>query len=385
MKLTEAIINEINEIPKLKYLLINLMHKNEKVSADFKVIQKQLASLQQKYDSLQNDYEILSKTSQNLQSNQGDVEFERIRADFNQNACEFLTRLIRGVDHSDPVSSSTKLIDEFRSEIKLSIDSQKLSIQKELSDQTKFLKEKTALINEMRDQLNRPISQDVEKLLNEKDESITKYKSMLQRSVKSDQRNQEQISVLQSEVNRLNELLSQNSSPQSQSAPVEEVTKLQLVITSLEERIRNSAPSKELEAKYDRLQAMFEKSNRIYSQLDEKYQNLLKSMNQKKFYSIIEESLVVEVPDVTTMERKATKKDPKPKSQKMSGAEALIASLRKTILQYFLCKDDSQADLVPVILEIVGCTPEQIATVERNQEARRHLINKTGAFFGIFG
>lgn len=384
MKLTEAIINEINEIPKLKYLLINLMHKNENTSQENKVLTKQIANLNSKYESLQKDYEILSSTSQNLKSGHGDAEFERIRADFNQKACEFLTKLIRGIETTESVLTATNIVEDFKSELNLAIETQKLNIQKSMAEQTKLLKEKTSLINDMKEKLDRPISEDVEKLLSEKDEAINKYKSMLQRSVKSDQRNQEQISVLQTEINRLNDLIATSSVVPSQTAPVEEVTRLELLVASLEERLRNSAPSKELEAKYDKLQAMFEKSNRIYSQLDEKYRNLQKTINQKKFYSMIEESLIVEVPDRFTSEQKP-KKSSGEKSKKLGNAEALIASLRKTILQYFLCKDDSQADLVPVILEIVGCTPDQIATVERNQEARKHLINKTGAFFGFFG
>ena len=380
MKLTEAIINQINEIPKLRYLLINLAQKQEETSAQNKKLNKNLKNLEAKYDLVKKDYDALLDSSDSSQLHQSDVDFERIRADFNQKSCEFLTKLIRGTIQNDAVQHATEIIEDFKNELNFTIQTQRDKVAQTISDQNKLIKEKTNTIEELREKAEKPISDDVEKLINEKDEAINQLKSMLQRSVKSDQRNQEQIKSLQMENKELTEMLSKSG--KNEKAPVEDVAKLEMQISELEQRVSKSSASKELEQKNERLQMMLERSNRLYSQLDERYQELEKSLQQKHFYAIVEETFCFEIKE--QMNSAPKKKEKSPKNMKIE-YEAVIASLRKTLLQYFLCTDSNQVDLVPVILEIVGCTQEQVGAVTRSMESRKHLINKTGGFFGLFG
>ena len=403
MKLTEAIINQINEVPKLRYLLVNLVQKQEDTSSQNKQLKKKLSNLESKYNAVKKDYDTLVDNSEYTQLHQSDIEFERIRADFNQKACEFFVKIINNISITDAVSEATEIVNEFKSELNFTIQAQRDKVNQTLSQQNKLIQEKTMLIEDLKEKADKPISDDVEKLINDKDEAISQLKEMLQRSVKSDQRNQEQIQTLQQQNKELTELLSSkgdnSKNKNTTDMPVETITKLEMQISELEQRLANSSASKELEIKNERLQMMLEKSNKLYSQLDERYQLLEKNVTQKQFYAIVQESFCFEIPSQndslpnsnssqlikSSSSSSFTTTSKKEEKRKRIEYEAMVASLRKTLLQYFLCTNDNQEELVPVILEIVGCTQEQVYTVTRNLETRKHLINKTGKLFGLFG
>ena len=78
-------------------------------------------------------------------------------------------------------------------------------------------------------------------------------------------------------------------------------------------------------------------------------------------------------------------KNGKKKAKKVASNEsAVIVSLRKTLLQFFLTDEENQENLIPVVLEIVGCNKEQIEGALTNYKRHQHLINRAGSFFGLF-
>lgn len=288
--------------------------------------------------------------------------------------------------------------------------------------------------------MNSPISKDIEKLITEKDSAILEMKSMLQSSVNSDKRKQQLIEEQQAEIQKLHNLLSQSSSNKASdinnssfnsslhsnlhNSDVAEVARLERTIADLENRINNSQASRELEIKNERLSSMIEKSNLLYAdaveeirKLKEKYllacdSNQLKIVNSFSFHSS-SQSYDTDImstgidnrndndnnnenfstPLVKTsskskskMKLNSTNPSDKIKMKKIKHTyRVLIASLRQTLLQFFLKDEASQISLVPVILELVGCNQQQIDTVMLKIQSSQHFVNRTGGFFGFFG
>jgi hypothetical protein len=59
------------------------------------------------------------------------------------------------------------------------------------------------------------------------------------------------------------------------------------------------------------------------------------------------------------------------------------AYLRTTLVQFFAQDADRRGELVKLILELVGCTPQQVAAAQRQWTRSNQLIQKTTGFFGF--
>ena len=56
--------------------------------------------------------------------------------------------------------------------------------------------------------------------------------------------------------------------------------------------------------------------------------------------------------------------------------------LKRTMLQFFLQYDSKKDELIPMILELVGCNQQQISAAQR-QWARSHQLFSRTSFFGF--
>lgn len=289
----------------------------------------------------------------------------------------------------------------------------------------------------LQDQLNTamssPISKDIEKLITEKDSAINEMKSMLQSSVNSDKRKQQLIEEQQNEIQKLHDLLLQypankgtngigntslstNMSSISHTDDVGEVARLERTIDDLEDRLSKSQPSRELELKNEKLSSMIEKSNLLYADAVEKLRKLNERYSSEKDPKQLKISISLSFQSNAQVKQTKTKSSDtennangnsnedilmspvksnskmhittpseKEKMKKIKHTyRALIASLRQTLLQFFLKDEASQISLVPVILELVGCNKQQIDTVMLRIQSSQHFVNRTGGFFGLF-
>ena len=125
------------------------------------------------------------------------------------------------------------------------VESQKY--QKKIQELTEYFerKEKEPSITEM------------QSLVNEKDQTIAKLKTLVSRTIKSEQRRQQQIDDLQNELQEKSAHVdSGNVTPDI----LETVARLESQVAELKQRLENSQANKEMELKNEKLTKMLEKN-----------------------------------------------------------------------------------------------------------------------------
>jgi hypothetical protein len=221
-----------------------------------------------------------------------------------------------------------------------------------------------------------PLPKDVENAIAEQDQSIMKLKGMIQRYSKSDETKQTEIETQRQEIRRLSALIT-DQQVAVQGAPIEKLARLEHEVSELQSQLVNSSTSRQLEAKCEKLTAMLERSNRLYSDLNGRYQMILGQVSQNT------RKLSLSVPQCAEFVQAGVARKGKAKSA-TSGGNAVLGSLRQTLLQYFLTELAEQEHLVPVILDLVGCSPDQIQAAVRNVRSNQQIVNRVGGVFSFF-
>lgn len=457
MKLTEDMVRQIHDVEKLQYLLIGMIQKKIEQSKKTDIQKKQIKDLRSKLKAATEELNTLHKKLDEIGLHQYDGQFEKIRADFNEFYFTQLFQIIQGIpsltnNNESNESSQSISSPAFISELKTFRESLSKVSEEQLHHYENLISDKNEEINTIKnkmeilqEQLNTamssPISKDIEKLITEKDSSINEMKTMLQSSMNSDKRKQQQIEEQQIEIQKLHNLLlqsptnkiqtnndnSSNLNSISHNSDVGDIARLERTISDLETRLNNSKPSRELELKNERLSSMIEKSNLLYSdaveqirKLKEKYSSdknskqlkicLTFSMNsnskttkntelnqnrlnnsdlENKNDNDNDENISYQMSPIKI--KSPTKEDSMSNAEKLKIKKikhtyrVLIASLRQTLLQFFLKDEASQISLVPVILQLVGCNQQQVDTVMLRIQSSQHFVNRTGGFFGLFG
>lgn len=452
-------VRQIHDVEKLQYLLIGMIQKKIEQSKKADLQKKQIKELRNKLKVATEELNTLRKKLDEIGIHQYDGNFEKIRADFNEFYFTQLFQLIQGIpsfgNSNDASGSSQSLLSpsfisemtSFRETLSKTSEEQRQHFEKLISQKNDDIDAIKSKMDVLQDQLNTaissPISKDIEKLITEKDSAINEMKTMLQSSVNSDKRKQQQIEEQQAEIQKLHDMLLQSSAgkmPNSNSNSslnsnlnsishnndVGDVARLERTIADLETRLSNSRPSRELELKNERLSSMIEKSNLLYADAVEQIRKLKEKCSSKKDSKQLKISLTFSIQsnsqsnkiaqpkqitdnssinsnndddeDVPTPLTKAgsklnspTKGDLSTPSDKIKMKKikhtyrVLIASLRQTLLQFFLKDEASQISLVPVILELVGCNQQQVDAVMLRIQSNQHFVNRTGGFFGLFG
>jgi chromosome segregation ATPase len=201
--------------------------------------------------------------------------------------------------------------------------------------------------------------------LSEKEKTNVKLKVLLNNYVVSDDRKQRQIDELQAEIGLYAKRFA-SASQGSDNAMLETVVRLEAQVKELEQRLHEGQASAELHTKNAQLAAMLEKSTRLYSELLEHRESAAQAA--RAFRLSLDKTLVIETG------APAAPRD---------GALMLNAYLKSTLIQFFGQDAVNRSALIPLILELVGCTPQQVRAAQRQWERSNHLINKTVGFFGL--
>ena len=378
--LTEESIAQIDNPEKLRFLLSGVVQKNTKQLKRIKVLQKQLKKSRNENKELSTSMKEMKITVQDNQIYHTEYELEKIRAQFNEFAFTSLFEIVQNLK----IDNLESLLNEMKNcmeKFKVKQDEQINCFKKLLQDKENEIEQLNKKIDELKETIDKlessPISKDVEDLLNEKDQSIVKLRSLIQRYAKSDQIKQQQIDEQQRQIQQFIDSYSnrESSLKQSNNDSVK-IAKLEKQIIELQSQIDLNSSNHEAEAKTDKLTALLEKSNMLYYQLNEKYLALKESTRKDKKLTA-QTTLLFEVLTKGKIKKQQNKKG-------VNTESAIVVSLRKTLLQYFLTELENQESLIPVILEIVGCNKDQIEGAVRNHKINHHIINRAGSFFGLF-
>jgi hypothetical protein len=122
----------------------------------------------------------------------------------------------------------------------------------------------------------------------------------------------------------------------------------------------------------------------MYATLLYEHRKLLGEKGSKRRSILRRDAFVVFERDCRRMdERTARRKRLSPSAEKEAKL-VKAAYLRKVVLQYFSLEKESERNtMVPILLELVGCTVDQIAVVNRHILRNQSLIARTAGFFGF--
>jgi len=247
--------------------------------------------------------------------------------------------------------------------------------------------------------------------LGEKLDKIEKLKGLLTRSMRSDKRREQQIEILQIDladrdrrIESLNLELEEHkvfSAKQSMR-----IGQLEEELNELNNRLNNGIGSEIAQKKNEKMKQMLEKSNSLYAELETRYQKLTEQLQtekeKKKSYPIPSKVIIIgekdsyilysdgtykfvdsfsKLPEVETYDfRKALAQNEKNAIQDSSFIKVY---LRKVFLEFFIGDPLTQNRLIPVILQLLECTKDQIIAAQRNYAEGRQIIAKATAVLNI--
>ena len=217
------------------------------------------------------------------------------------------------------------------------------------------------------------MSQESQDALEKKDKMIVKLKTLLQRAVNADQRKDQQIAALQSEMNALVQK-AHGSAEGVDAANVETIVKLEKENRLLQQQLDEAKPSVELQEKNERLTKMLEKSNTLYAQVLSHNRELLARIDKTMKCNICRVDSFTMKPQDEVQQRQL-------KEKKRDEVVLVGTYLKSTLIQFFAQDAKSRGDLIPLILELVGCNEQQINAAKRQWERSNQLIQKTSGFF----
>ena len=205
--------------------------------------------------------------------------------------------------------------------------------------------------------------------IDDKNATINKLKTLLSRAVKSEQRKQQEIDAIESDRKQLLERFTHLSSSQD----------IFQKDTDSFSKPDNDPQIEELINQNKKLHEMLETSSRLFSELQEKHRHLKRQMQHPQCH-------IESFPVFECLEHPDTKRKLKRMTDNAKKEARLVKSayLRRVLLQYFSQEEDSDRNMmIPMILELVGCTKEQISMVMRQIERNQQLIARTAGFFGL--
>lgn len=382
------IMNQNSKISDLEYNIAKatsnegeLESRLSSVIEEKKQLQESLTHVNDNYGKGQNELNGLKSMLEALKNNIEDKENEIANLlKSKQESSDFIeqikAQLIEKETHVTELTSDINESNIRAQELQYKID--------ELNAEVAKLQEKNASIETLK-KSNEELLLEVEELrvkqhvsdqsLKEK-ENLTK---LLNRSIKSDQRNKKEIDQLKSELMEMREKTPFSASVENE----EKIIALQNRVNELEERLHNSKANQDSENRCKKLSSMLEKSNQLYSQLLEEHQSLQAKMKeadlQGKFKKIqLKLSLnTFEVKETTTT---TVSGDNSRVKNLDDGHDVMNAYLRRVLLQFFMQDDSKRLDLIRIILSTVNCTEAQIQAAEKEWDRQNPIIERTSGF-----
>lgn len=167
-----------------------------------------------------------------------------------------------------------------------------------------------------------------------------------------------------------------NGTSEKNSGLMETVVKLEYENKELEKRLSEAQPSAELQSKNERLAKMLEKSHTLYSQLSSENKELRERLSRRNSSRTLKMQSCTNVTveptrDAQIRENKEKKRD-----------EVLLVNtyLKSSLIQFFAQDSQGRANLIPLILELVGCNEQQIRAARRQWARSNQFIQKAGIF-----
>jgi hypothetical protein len=237
-------------------------------------------------------------------------------------------------------------------------------VSSELSSASSTLLERNGTIQEQESEIGR-----LREVVANSDKTQRELKLLIQRSVDAKNRAEQQIDALRAELQGYASRISDQPAVAGKDN-VATIVKLEAQVKELEQRLAEAQPSADLQAKNAKLTGMLEKSNLLYGQMMDENKTLRLRLMPPK---LVRYNAAFFVPPEPTLAKAPERKE----------APVVNAYLKTTLIQFFGQDADRKGELVPMILELVGCTPEQIAAGQRQWARSNHLIQKTTGFFGF--
>jgi hypothetical protein len=188
------------------------------------------------------------------------------------------------------------------------------------------------------------------------------------------------------------------------------IEQLELELTEMTNRLQSGAGSEAAQKRNERMKQMLERSSALYADLQTRYQKLSQDLEDEKQRNskigrpermiILSDEECVTLNDDRTFtigpilpqpktvivqdlrHRHTANKDPKLKDG--GAAEALLkVYLRGVLLEFFIGDASAQHRLIPVILQLLECSPEQITAAQRGYAEGRQIIAKAASMLGL--
>jgi chromosome segregation ATPase len=191
-------------------------------------------------------------------------------------------------------------------------------------------------------------------------------KALLQRAVESDQRSQQRIGQLQAELAVLSERLVTDAGAQDHGM-LERVVALELANQALERRLSEARPSADAEEKVARLTTMLEKAKVMWSDAAMQNKELMTRLRDPNLSLCPGETFAIQASAGNAAEN----------------GSVVNAYLRATLIQFFGQDASRRGELVPLILQLIGCSEQQKRAAQRQWDRSNQLIHKTTGLFGF--
>jgi DNA repair exonuclease SbcCD ATPase subunit len=210
--------------------------------------------------------------------------------------------------------------------------------------------------------------------IEERAAAVATLRTMLDRAMRCDERKQAQVEALQRERDELNARVSALMAQLKAANAAPEATMAVAVAVA--------QPRDDLEARARKLQRRLDAAN-------ERYAALLYEHRKGRGEGVRVGGSPLRCHSFVLFESQGSRNDGARRKRLSASVEKearLVKSayLRKVVLQYFsLERESERTTMVPILLELVGCTVDQIAVVNRHLQRNQSLIARTAGFFGF--
>jgi hypothetical protein len=243
---------------------------------------------------------------------------------------------------------------------------------------------------------------------------IVKLKNLLKRSMRSEKRGEQQVESLQIDVddrNRHVQMLNQELEDKNAfiARQTERVEQLELELTEMSNRLQSGAGSEAVQKRNERMKQMVEKSSSLYADLQTRYRQVCADLEEEKRKKsrpgVPEKVVILSDEEALTLQNNGTYEiapplrhypktvivqdfrsgsgDAKTKDSAPGGQPLLKVYLRGVLLEFLIAEASTQMQLIPVILSLLDCSPEQIAAAQRGFAEGKQIIAKAAMALGL--
>ena len=239
----------------------------------------------------------------------------------------------------------------------------------------------------------------------QKDAKVVKLKGLLTRSMRSDKRREQQIESLQIDLAdkvRHIEALNQELEGKTQFAArqADRISQLESDLAELTNRLQSGVGSEAAQKRNERMKQMLEKSNVLYAELQTKYQKVCQDLDTEKQkrshrgkpikFVVLSDEETAALNDDGTYEFIPTSRFRQPgvdvvdmrqarahsEKEKQAEQPLLKVYLRQVLTEFFIADTTTQVTLIPVVMQLLECTPEQIQAAQRGFADGKQIFTK---------